>query len=74
MSVHEANVLNSTDADYPAGLRERLGEHAPKTLTALGAVASLSQPKSTTVLLPSVAPVKLSFEPMILPKNCATMV
>jgi predicted Rossmann fold nucleotide-binding protein DprA/Smf involved in DNA uptake len=39
-------VLNSTDADYPAGLRERLGEHAPKTLTALGAVASLSQPKT----------------------------
>lgn len=39
-------VLNSTDAAYPASLRERLGEHAPKTLTALGAVASLSQPKT----------------------------
>ncbi len=39
-------VLNSTAADYPARLRERLGEHAPKTLTALGAVASLSQPKA----------------------------
>jgi predicted Rossmann fold nucleotide-binding protein DprA/Smf involved in DNA uptake len=39
-------VLNSTDAAYPASLRERLGEHAPKTLTALGAVASLSQRKT----------------------------
>jgi predicted Rossmann fold nucleotide-binding protein DprA/Smf involved in DNA uptake len=39
-------VLNSTDASYPARLRERLGEHAPKILTALGAVASLSQPKT----------------------------
>lgn len=39
-------VLNSTHADYPARLRERLGEHAPKILTALGAVASLSQPKT----------------------------
>jgi predicted Rossmann fold nucleotide-binding protein DprA/Smf involved in DNA uptake len=39
-------VLNSTHVDYPARLRERLGEHAPKILIALGAVASLSQPKT----------------------------
>ncbi len=39
-------VLRSTDAGYPARLRERLGEHAPRTLTALGNLASLSQPKT----------------------------
>ncbi len=39
-------VLRSTDAGYPARLRERLGEHAPRTLTALGDPASLSQPKT----------------------------
>jgi predicted Rossmann fold nucleotide-binding protein DprA/Smf involved in DNA uptake len=39
-------VVKSTDALYPARLHERLGENAPKTLTALGAVASLSQPKT----------------------------
>jgi predicted Rossmann fold nucleotide-binding protein DprA/Smf involved in DNA uptake len=39
-------VLNSTDAEYPARLRERLGERAPRTLNALGDLASLSQPKT----------------------------
>lgn len=39
-------VLNSTDADYPARLRERLGEHAPRTLNVLGAPALLSQRKT----------------------------
>ena len=39
-------VLNSTDFEYPARLRERLGERAPKTLNALGDFASLSQPKT----------------------------
>lgn len=39
-------VLTSTDADYPARLRERLGERAPRTLTCLGDFASLSQPKT----------------------------
>lgn len=39
-------VLNSTDAEYPARLRERLGERAPRTLNALGDFASLSQPKT----------------------------
>ncbi|MEX0803766.1 MAG: DNA-processing protein DprA [Candidatus Binatia bacterium] len=39
-------VLNSTDANYPARLRERLGEDAPRTLTGLGAPALLSQPKT----------------------------
>src|SRR3990172_12303618 len=39
-------VFTPTDAGYPARLRERLGEHAPRTLTALGNPASLSQPKT----------------------------
>src|ERR1700693_2140172 len=39
-------VLNSTDSEYPARLRERLGERAPRTLNALGDLASLSQPKT----------------------------
>src|SRR6266478_3693605 len=38
-------VLSSTDAGYPERLQERLGEHAPRTLTALGNLDSLSQPK-----------------------------
>jgi len=39
-------VLRSTDAGYPVSLRERLGDTAPPTLTALGSLASLSQPKT----------------------------
>jgi len=39
-------VLRSTDAGYPVSLRERLGDDAPRTLTALGNLASLSQPKT----------------------------
>jgi len=39
-------VFTSNDVRYPARLRERLGEHAPRTLTALGDPASLSQPKT----------------------------
>src|SRR3989338_3043628 len=39
-------VFTPTDAGYPARLRERLGEHAPRTLIALGDPASLSQPKT----------------------------
>jgi predicted Rossmann fold nucleotide-binding protein DprA/Smf involved in DNA uptake len=39
-------VLKSTDAAYPARLHERLGEHAPRTLTCIGDLASLSQTKS----------------------------
>jgi predicted Rossmann fold nucleotide-binding protein DprA/Smf involved in DNA uptake len=39
-------VLKSTDAAYPARLHERLGEHAPRTLTYLGEFASLSQTKT----------------------------
>jgi predicted Rossmann fold nucleotide-binding protein DprA/Smf involved in DNA uptake len=39
-------VLKSTDAAYPARLHERLGEHAPRTLTCIGDLASLSQSKS----------------------------
>ena len=39
-------VLNSTDAKYPARLHERLGEHTPRTLTALGDFALLSQTKT----------------------------
>jgi predicted Rossmann fold nucleotide-binding protein DprA/Smf involved in DNA uptake len=39
-------VLRSTDAGYPVSLRERLGDDAPRTLTALGSLASLSQPKT----------------------------
>jgi predicted Rossmann fold nucleotide-binding protein DprA/Smf involved in DNA uptake len=39
-------VLNSTDAAYPASLRERLGEQTPRTLTILGNLELLSQPKT----------------------------
>jgi len=39
-------VLNSTDAEYPPRLHERLGEHAPRTLNALGDFALLSQTKT----------------------------
>jgi len=39
-------VFTPNDVRYPARLRERLGEHAPRTLTALGNPASLSQPKT----------------------------
>ena len=39
-------ALNSTDSDYPAGLRDRLGGHAPGTLTILGDPALLSQRKT----------------------------
>src|SRR4030095_16101485 len=39
-------ILNSTDSEYPARLRERLGERAPKTLHDLGDSASLSPPKT----------------------------
>src|SRR3990170_6732323 len=39
-------VLRSTDAGYPVRLRERLGEHAPSTLSALGNLGSLSQPRT----------------------------
>ncbi len=39
-------VFTPNDVRYPARLRERLGEHAPRTLTALGDPASLSQPKT----------------------------
>jgi len=39
-------VFTPNDVRYPARLRERLGEHAPKTLTALGDPASLFQPKT----------------------------
>ena len=39
-------VLKSTDAAYPARLHERLGENAPRTLTCIGDLASLSQTKS----------------------------
>jgi predicted Rossmann fold nucleotide-binding protein DprA/Smf involved in DNA uptake len=36
-------LLKSTEAAYPAGLRERLGDRAPRTLTCIGNFASLSQ-------------------------------
>jgi predicted Rossmann fold nucleotide-binding protein DprA/Smf involved in DNA uptake len=39
-------ILTSTDADYPSRLRERLGGHAPRTLTVLGDPALLSQRKT----------------------------
>ena len=39
-------VLSFKDAGYPVPLRTRLGEDAPRTLTALGDLASLSQPKT----------------------------
>lgn len=41
-----ATVLTPTDAGYPVRLRDRLGEHAPSTLTAIGNLALLSQPKT----------------------------
>ena len=39
-------VLNSTDVAYPKSLRERMGAERPRTLTALGNLALLSQPKT----------------------------
>src|SRR3990170_4288858 len=39
-------VFNSTDARYPARLHERLGEHTPRTLIALGDFVLLSQTKT----------------------------
>src|SRR3990167_1742048 len=39
-------VLRSTAASYPVRLRERLGEHAPSSLSALGNLGSLSQPRT----------------------------
>lgn len=45
-------VLSSSDAGYPVRLRECLGEDAPRTLTALGNLALLSQP--TTALFCSL--------------------
>lgn len=41
-----ATVLTPPDAGYPVRLRERLCEHAPSTLIALGNLALLSQPKT----------------------------
>lgn len=43
--MNEPHVLSSTDASYPIRLRERLGEHVPRTLNTLGNLASLSQRK-----------------------------
>lgn len=40
-------VLNSTDADYPTSLRERLGEQAPRRLIVLGKPALLRQAKAS---------------------------
>jgi predicted Rossmann fold nucleotide-binding protein DprA/Smf involved in DNA uptake len=42
----DPTVLRSNDAGYPVTLRERLGDHAPKTLTALGNLELLLQPKT----------------------------
>ena len=39
-------VLDSTDARYPARLRERLGEDAPTQLTSLGNIDLLALPKT----------------------------
>ena len=39
-------VLNSAHSAYPTSLRERLGEQRPRTLTTLGNLALLSQPKT----------------------------
>jgi predicted Rossmann fold nucleotide-binding protein DprA/Smf involved in DNA uptake len=39
-------VFTRTDPVYPPRLQERLGQQAPTTLTALGNVALLSQPKT----------------------------
>jgi predicted Rossmann fold nucleotide-binding protein DprA/Smf involved in DNA uptake len=39
-------VFTRTDPVYPLRLQERLGQQAPTTLTALGNVALLSQPKT----------------------------
>ena len=39
-------VFSSTDAAYPASLRERLGAQRPRALTVLGNLALLSQPKT----------------------------
>lgn len=42
----EPTVFTRTDPVYPLRLQERLGQQAPTTLTALGNVALLSQPKT----------------------------
>jgi predicted Rossmann fold nucleotide-binding protein DprA/Smf involved in DNA uptake len=42
----DSTVLRSADVGYPVSLRERLGDHAPKTLAALGNLGSLSQLKT----------------------------
>ena len=42
----DPTVLNSTDTDYPARLRERLGDHAPKSLKILGDFRLLFRPKT----------------------------
>ena len=42
-----STVLRSTDVAYPVSLRQRLGDRAPKTLTALGNLGSLSQPATS---------------------------
>lgn len=39
-------VFTRTDPAYPVRLRERLGQDAPSTLTALGNLGLLSQPKT----------------------------
>jgi predicted Rossmann fold nucleotide-binding protein DprA/Smf involved in DNA uptake len=38
--------IDSTDSEYPERLRQRLGDHAPKSLTILGDVTLLFQPKT----------------------------
>ena len=40
------SVLRSTDAEYPARLRERLGDQAPRTLNGLGDLELLSKVKT----------------------------
>ena len=44
--MDEPTVLNSIGAKYLARLHERLGQHTPRTLTALGDFALLSQTKT----------------------------
>jgi predicted Rossmann fold nucleotide-binding protein DprA/Smf involved in DNA uptake len=39
-------IISSTDAEYPRRLHERLGEHAPSTLNALGDFALLKHTKT----------------------------
>jgi len=42
-------VINSTDADYPARLHERLGEYTPKALSIIGDFTRLFQSKKTAL-------------------------